>query len=351
MPSKAAICSLSVSCTLLAPFAAAAATSLASAVKRSLICARLGGHPGQRLRRRRLDLRLGHGALGRDRANKAARRFVEQGLERLVLRLDRAAQLGLAGVELLAPAPSRGVKDRGGVFRAVPDQGGQSFARTGQPVFQDLTAHDDGVVKAVGGVVEARNEAVAVDHDGVGKPGAAGLEPLDERIRSEAEVADDRIGRLAKPIGDQVALGADRLDGLSAARADASDHIVRKGVDGVASRGRSVGELDGDRIALDADRFDSVERARADAADDVVRGGADRISRRRRGFQQSIGDRVAMEPDRIDGLLSAGADAAHDLVGVSGDGAAARRRRLGKLIGDGVAMEPDRIDGLALRWR
>ena len=110
----------------------------------------------------------------------------------LVLRLDRAAQLGLAGVELLAPAPGRGVEDRGGVFRAIPDQGGQSFARTGQPVFQDLTAHDDGVVKAVGGVVEARDEAVAMDDDGVGKPGAAGLESLDERIRPDAEVADDR---------------------------------------------------------------------------------------------------------------------------------------------------------------
>ena len=199
---------------------------------------RLVGHSGQRLRCRRFDLRLGDGALGRDRADEATRRFVEQGLERAVLGIDRAAQLGLAGVELLAPARGRGVEDRGGVFGAIPDQRGQSFARPGQPVFQDLTAHDDGVVKAVGGVVEAHDEAVAMDDDGVGEPCAAGLEPLDERIRSDAEVADDCIGRLAEPVGDQVALGADRLDGLSAARADAADHIVRIGVDGVARRRR-----------------------------------------------------------------------------------------------------------------
>ena len=120
-----------------------------------------------------------------------------------------------------------------------------------------MTAHNDGVVKAVGGVVEVRDEAIAMDDDGLGKPCAAGLEPLDERIRSDAEVADDCDGRLAEPVGDQVALGADRLDGLSAARADAPDHIVRIGVNGVAvavevSESRSANKSPWARIASTA---------------------------------------------------------------------------------------------------
>ncbi len=206
-------------------------------------------------------MRLGDGALGGDRADDAARRFVEQGLERAVLGIDRSAQLSLASVELLAPARRGGVENRGGVFGAIADQRGQSFARPGQSVFQDLAAHDNGFVKALGGVVEARDEVVATDDDGVGEPRAAGLEPLDQRIRSGAEVADDRLGRLAQPVGDQVALGLDRVDGLGAARADPADHIVRVSVDRLARRRRGRGKLVGDRIAVGADRFDSLQAA------------------------------------------------------------------------------------------
>ena len=104
-------------------------------------------------------------------------------------------QLGLAGVELFTPSRSRGVENRGCVFRAIPDQGAQSFARSGETVFEDLATHHDGVVQAVGGVVEARDETVAMYDDGVGEPRAAALEPLDQRIRPGAEVAGDRIGR------------------------------------------------------------------------------------------------------------------------------------------------------------
>ena len=69
---------------------------------------------------RRLDLGLGEGPFGGDRADEAAGRFVEQGLERIVLVVDGAAQLALSGVEFFTPPCSRGVKDRGGVFRAIP---------------------------------------------------------------------------------------------------------------------------------------------------------------------------------------------------------------------------------------
>ena len=278
--SKAAICSLSVSCTLPAPFAAAAATSLASDAKRSLICAVSEFILAQGLRRRRLDLRLGDGALGRDRADEATRRFVEQGLERAVLGIDRAAQLGFAGVELFAPSRGGRVEDRGCVFRAVPDQRGQSLARPGEPVFKDLATHDDGVVQAVGGVVEARDEIVAMDDDGVGEPRAAALQPLDQRIRPGAEVAGDRIGRLAELVGDRVALGADRVDGLRAARVDSADDILRIRVDGVAGRRRGLGELIGDGVAVEADRLSGLFAACADATDHVVRVLVDRAARR-----------------------------------------------------------------------
>ncbi len=261
MLSKAAICSLSASCTLPAPFAAAAAASLASDGETLVDLRRLGAQRGQGLRRRRLDLRLGEGALGGDRADQAARRFVEQGLERAVLVIDRAAQLGLARIELLAPSRGRGVEDRGCVFRAIPDQRAQALARSGQPVFEDLAAHDDGVVQAVGGVVEAHDETVAMDDDGVGEPRAAALEPLDQRIRPVAEVAGDRsLGREPELVGDRVALGADRVDRLRAARADPADDVVGIRVHGAARRRGSLGELIGDRIAMGADRLDGLRR-------------------------------------------------------------------------------------------
>ena len=144
--------------------------------------------------------------------------------------------MGLAGVELFAPSRSRRVEDRGCVFRAIPDQRAQSFARPGEPVFEDLATHHDGVVQTVRGVAEAGDETVAVYDDGVGEPRAAALEPLDQRIRPGAEVAGDRIGGDAELIGDGVALGADRVDGLRAARADPADEVLRIRVDGAAGR-------------------------------------------------------------------------------------------------------------------
>ena len=143
--------------------------------------------------------------------------FVEHGLKRAVLVIDRAAQLGFAGIELFAPSRGRGVKDRGCVFRAVPDQSGQAFARSGEPVFEDLTANDDCFVQAVGRVVKAHDKIVAVDDDGVGEPRAAALQPIDQRIRPDAEIAGHRVGRLAESVGDGIALRADSLDDFSAA--------------------------------------------------------------------------------------------------------------------------------------
>jgi hypothetical protein len=110
--------------------------------------------------------------------------------------------LRLASVELFTPSLSRGIEDRGGVFRAIPDQGAQSFARPGQPIFEHLAAHHDSVVQTVGGVVETHDEIVAVYDDGVGEPRAAGLEPLDQRIRTGAEVVSDRVGRGPELTGD-----------------------------------------------------------------------------------------------------------------------------------------------------
>ena len=187
---------------------------------------KFGVQRGHGLGRRGLDLRLGEGALGRDGADKATRGLIEQSLERVVLVVDHAAQLALAGVELFAPSRSREVEDRGCVFRAIPNHGAEPFARPGEPVFKRLAAHHDGVVQAFRGVAETHDETIAVYNDGVGEPLAAALEPLDQRIRPVTEVASDCVAGDAELIGDRVALDANRGDGLRAARVDPADDVV-----------------------------------------------------------------------------------------------------------------------------
>ena len=178
---------------------------------------------------------------------------------RAVLVIDGAAQLGLARIELLAPSRRRGVEDRRCVFCAIQNQSAQAFARSGEPILEDLTAHDNDVLQAVGSVVEAHDEIVAVDDDGVGKPRAASREPLDQRIRPDAEIAGHRVARLAQSVGDGVALSPDRLDGPRAACIDTADDVVGIGLDGAAHRMRGVGKLVGDRVPVSADRLDGLE--------------------------------------------------------------------------------------------
>src|SRR6202020_2671995 len=140
--------------------------------------------------------------------------------------VDRAAQLALAGLEVLAPPLGCGVKDRGCVFRALPDHSAQPFARPGDPIFKDLATHYDGVMQTVRRVAKTRDQTVAVHDDGLGEPLAAALEPLDQRSRSVAEVAGECVAREAQLTSDRVALGADRRDGLLAARADPGHDLV-----------------------------------------------------------------------------------------------------------------------------
>ena len=115
--------------------------------------------------------------------------------------VDRAAQLRLARVELLAPARRRRVEDAECLSRAIPQKSGQALARAFEPFAKSLAAVDDGLVQAVGRAVEARDQIVAVDETTVSESRSlAASRPFEQRPRTFAEVAGERVARFAEAV-------------------------------------------------------------------------------------------------------------------------------------------------------
>ena len=123
-----------------------------------------------------------------------------------------------AGVELLAPALGGGVELAEASGGAIAQQSRQAFARAFQAFAQRVAAVDDRLLQAIGRVVEADDQISAVNEHGVGKPGAGGVQPLEQRFGAIAEIAGERVAGLAEAAGDRVALGANGFDRPDSAR-------------------------------------------------------------------------------------------------------------------------------------
>ena len=140
---------------------------------------RFGVELGERVGRRLLDLRLRVRRLDGHRADDATGRVVDKGFDSRALVLDRAAQLGPARIELLAPALNGRVESRRGLRCAIEQKRRQALTRAFESFAQRVAAVDDRLLQPLGCVVEAMDQIRAMNDNGVGKAPACGVETLE----------------------------------------------------------------------------------------------------------------------------------------------------------------------------
>ena len=267
--SKAAIRSLSASWTLPAPFAAAAAASLASDARRSLICADLRvqrGHGLSRLtprsapgrgRPRRRSRRQGGASNSSNRVSSASF-WLLTAPRNWLSRASNCSPHRAAAESRIAAASSARSRIRALSRSLDPvSPSSRTWPRTTTVSCKRSAASLRRVTRlspCTTMVSESRSPPLW----------SRSTSEFDRSLKSRATAS---LGD-AELIGDGLALGADRGDGLRAARADPADDVVRIRVDGAARRRGSLGEPIGDRVAMEADRLDGLFAACADASHD-----------------------------------------------------------------------------------
>ena len=255
-------------------------------------------------------------------------------------------------------------KDRGRVFRAVPERRGEPLARTVEPVAERLAALDQGFVQAIGDAVEPYDQVVAAQDHGVVEARLAVVDAIDQRLGALAEIPSQRIARFDQASSDRLALFAERVHRLRALGAEAAHNLLGVAVDGVAHQERGVGEpardglsvrpdgfggfreAGGDAFAVRLQGFDRDGAARADPAGDGVGVGADRVLRQIGRLGEPRRDGFAARADRVENPIIARVNAPDDRVGVGVDRGPGQVGRVRELRRDGVSLRAHGLDGV-----
>ena len=196
-----------------------------------------------------------------DSLGRPLRCLVEPGgkFRRMVFEL--AADLIVMGFELIGQSGGRCFEEIARLLRAFAQLRGKAVVRGGETFVEGASLNDHRLMHALAGLLETRDEAVAMGQDRLVQTGAAGVDAVGKVAAARRELARQRVGALGEATQNAIAMREDRLRSACAGRVDEADKRVAARSEFIRRRIAGLREPRNDAFAMRENRIGSARAA------------------------------------------------------------------------------------------